>query len=109
MIDKTMITVTDLFYYPVKSMHGIGALSQPLTSCGFQMDRRWMVVKKGSGRFLTQRECPLLARFYASGVALSISGLLLSFEQECELIPQEQWETGERRLVTIWGETFESV
>src|SRR3989338_2230867 len=108
-----MIRVTTLFHYPVKGMHGISALSESVTPWGFHKDRRWMVVKKESGRFLTQRECPVLARFRVKDIDYPNAFILLSFErngwEEFKSVPKEQWETGERILVTIWRETVEVV
>jgi uncharacterized protein YcbX len=55
-----MLTVSELFIYPIKSLGGISVPSAALTSMGFQFDRRWMLVDENS-RFLSQRELPEMA------------------------------------------------
>jgi uncharacterized protein YcbX len=50
-----MLTVSELFIYPVKSLGGISVGSALLTDRGFEHDRRWMLVD-GNNRFMTQRE-----------------------------------------------------
>ncbi len=60
-----MITLAALFTYPVKSCRGTAHESVLLEAAGLAHDREWMFVTPG-GRFLTQREEPLLARVCAS-------------------------------------------
>jgi uncharacterized protein YcbX len=55
-----MITVSSLFYYPIKACRGVGAESACVERMGLEHDRRMMVVTP-EGKFLTQREYPRLA------------------------------------------------
>ncbi len=55
-----MLTVTELYIYPIKSLGGIRAQSVLLTDRGFEHDRRWMLVD-GNNRFISQREYPKMA------------------------------------------------
>ena len=55
-----MLTVSELFIYPIKSLGGISVPTANLTSMGFQFDRRWMLVDNNN-RFLSQRELPEMA------------------------------------------------
>src|SRR5690348_15819015 len=55
-----MLTISELFIYPVKSLSGIPVSSAVVTERGLQHDRRWMLVD-GDNRFITQREFPSLA------------------------------------------------
>ena len=55
-----MLTVSELFIYPIKSLGGIKLTSANLTDRGFELDRRWMLVDHNM-RFLTQREYPQLS------------------------------------------------
>ncbi len=55
-----MLTVSELFIYPVKSLGGIALDSAVLTDRGFAYDRRWMLVDTNN-RFISQREYPSLA------------------------------------------------
>jgi len=49
-----MITVQDLFIYPIKSLGGIKHTRLRALQKGFEFDRRWMLVDE-SGKFITQR------------------------------------------------------
>ncbi|HEX9658456.1 MAG TPA: MOSC N-terminal beta barrel domain-containing protein [Bacteroidota bacterium] len=55
-----MIEVTQLNIYPIKSTAGISLDTAIIEERGFQYDRRWMLVDT-DGRFMTQREHPLMA------------------------------------------------
>jgi hypothetical protein len=55
-----MLTISQLFIYPVKSLGGISLPSAQLTDRGFKYDRRWMLVDENN-RFLSQREFPVMA------------------------------------------------
>ena len=55
-----MITLAELYVYPVKSCRGVAVDEAVLLEAGFDHDREWMIVTP-EGRFLTQREIPRLA------------------------------------------------
>lgn len=55
-----MLTVSELYIYPVKSLGGISLSKAKVTDRGFEYDRRWMLVDD-QHRFLTQREHPQMA------------------------------------------------
>lgn len=55
-----MLTVSELFIYPIKSLGGISVSSAKVTDRGFEYDRRWMLVDLNN-RFITQRELPTMA------------------------------------------------
>lgn len=55
-----MVTLAEIYIYPVKSCRGIAVDDWPLEQAGLEHDREWMVVTP-EGRFLTQRELPRLA------------------------------------------------
>ena len=55
-----MLTLSQLFIYPVKSLSGVKLSSALLTDRGLQYDRRWMLVDD-SGNFISQREQPTMA------------------------------------------------
>lgn len=55
-----MLTVSELFIYPIKSLGGISVPSAKVTDRGFEYDRRWMLVDLNN-RFITQRELPAMA------------------------------------------------
>jgi len=56
-----MVVIEDLFIYPLKSAQGITLPRVELVPTGFAWDRQWLVVDS-SGKFLTQRTHPQLAR-----------------------------------------------
>jgi len=64
-----------LHSYPVKSGRVIDVSASPIDLLGLQYDRRWVIVK--SGRFISQRSHPQLARLIATP---STDKLFLSFE-----------------------------
>ncbi len=55
-----MISVSNLFLYPVKSCAGVAVTKARVGATGFELDRRWMVVGADGG-VVTQREQPKLA------------------------------------------------
>lgn len=56
----SVLTLSDLYIYPVKSAAGIAVQQAQLTARGLQYDRRWMVVD-ARGKFMTQRQFPQMA------------------------------------------------
>src|SRR5690242_11459976 len=60
MLATNAVQITGLHIYPVKSCRGIALPEALLTERGLEWDREWMVVDE-AGRFVTQRQLPLLA------------------------------------------------
>lgn len=50
-----MITVTNLFRYPVKSMQGLSETALDLTADGFADDRRWALIDVATGRLMSAK------------------------------------------------------
>jgi len=96
-----MITVTGLYIYPVKSCRGLTLERADVADRGFAHDREWLVVD-ATGRFMTQRDWPALARVTAS---LRPDGLTL----EARGMPQFEVPTPPPpmvlRQVTIWKDS----
>lgn len=67
--------VAGLFLYPVKSLRGCAVTAVQLDALGFAGDRRFMVVDD-TGKFLTQRSHPQMARISTrlAGGTLTLSG-----------------------------------
>jgi uncharacterized protein YcbX len=57
-----MLTLSQLWIYPVKSLGGIQMESWIAEQKGFRFDRRWMLVDH-EGKFMTQRTNPIMALF----------------------------------------------
>ncbi|MDF3931026.1 MOSC domain-containing protein [Pseudomonas citronellolis] len=60
-----MLTLSELYRYPVKSTRYEALESVRLDALGLEGDRRWMVVEASNGRFLTQRLLPQMGRIEA--------------------------------------------
>jgi uncharacterized protein YcbX len=89
--------ITALNVYPVKSCRGIALTQGRLTATGFEHDREWLIITP-EGRFLTQRERPLLAQIET---ALTRDQLVLRKPNGAELaLPLDL--TGPELEVTIW-------
>ncbi|QEC69803.1 MOSC domain-containing protein [Panacibacter ginsenosidivorans] len=50
-----MLSISELYIYPVKSLGGVAVNEAKLTDRGFEHDRRWMLVD-AAGKFISQRE-----------------------------------------------------
>ena len=57
--DKMTIKVSQLLYYPVKSLKGVCVDKLEVDGFGPKWDRRFMLVDE-KGRFITQRQCPVM-------------------------------------------------
>ncbi len=91
--------VTGLFLYPVKSLRGYAVPTAELDALGFTGDRRFLVVD-ATGKFMTQRTAPRMARINAR---LSPGTLLLSAEGAGGLsIPTASDPAAPLRTVSVW-------
>lgn len=96
-----MARVASLHVYPVKSCRGIDVDACRITETGPEWDRRWMIVKSGDGRFITQRSHPAMARI---GTAVGGGNLRLSAADiEALVVPVDHG--GESRRVAVWNDT----
>jgi uncharacterized protein YcbX len=99
-----MLTVSQLFIYPIKSLGGFEVSSAALTDRGFMYDRRWMLVDEDN-RFLTQREIPEMALLQCKiekqsmVITHKISGETFSFDLN--------ERSGYQIAATIWDDTCE--
>jgi uncharacterized protein YcbX len=96
-----MITVSDLYVYPVKSCRGIVLERAEVADCGFAHDRQWMVAD-ADGRFLSQRTQPSLARV---DVRVAIDSLVISATGMPDLRVPLDDAVSATRIVTIWRNT----
>lgn len=99
-----MITLAELYVYPVKSCRGIAVEEWPLEPAGLRHDREWMVVTP-DGRFLTQRELPRMALIVPR---LEPDRLVIAAPGQPELVVP--FEAGaKRREVVVWGDRCAAV
>lgn len=96
-----MLTISSLHTYPVKSLQGIDLMEAHLTTQGLAFDRQWMLVD-AAGKFVTQRQIPLLAsisvRLTADSLVLEHAGLQ-PLSIPLAPIPEKRCE------VTVWRDT----
>ncbi len=81
------VTVAGLFSYPVKGFRAVAHESADVLASGVRHDREWMVVdaRHTPARFVSQRECPLMATL---AVTVNAAGeLLLSCGTEIFAVP----------------------
>ena len=97
-----MLTVSELYIYPVKSLGGIALPAASLTDRGFEYDRRWMLVDDDN-RFLSQRETAAMALLK---VSLYEGGLLVKNTSKTDCSYQIPFLplTTETTMVTIWND-----
>lgn len=92
-----MVHITGLNVYPVKGCRGIALNQARVTVAGFAHDREWLIVN-AEGRFITQRERPLLAQIET---ALTPDALILRKPLGADLrVPLDT--TGAEVEVTCW-------
>ena len=102
-----MLTVSELFIYPIKSLGGIPVSSAKVTDRGFEYDRRWMLVDLNN-RFLTQRELQVMALLQ---VELTSNGLKVYLKKDINsqinipFLP----ETKEEVTVEIFEESCKAI
>lgn len=99
-----MVTISDLYVYPVKSVGGVRLGSSAIGKRGLHRDRRWMIVDQ-DGLFMTQRSDTRLALFRTD---ISDDGLLLTNATgECRCVPY--LPEGDARQVRVWRDTCDAV
>ncbi|MDD2049263.1 MOSC domain-containing protein [Pseudomonas putida] len=93
-----------LYRYPLKSARGEALQTSSLGLLGLDGDRRWMLVERDNGRFLTQRAYPQMSQLTA---LYGVDGeLTLEAPGRPALrvgVPQAD---SDLRGVTIWRDTF---
>ncbi|TKK70388.1 MOSC domain-containing protein [Ilyomonas limi] len=101
-----MLTISELFIYPIKSLGGIAVSNAYVTDRGLQYDRRWMLVDDNN-IFLTQREWPAMALF---DVAIKDEGLLVTHKPDgaAMLVPFES-QTSEVLTVEVWSDHCKAI
>lgn len=78
-----MLTLTDIYVYPIKSLGGIRLSEARVEARGLEYDRRWLLID-AQGSFLTQRTWPGLALL---DVSLTGQGLTVRHRTRSEIAP----------------------
>ena len=96
-----MLTISELFIYPVKSLAGISVNNTSLTDRGFQYDRRWMLVDDNN-KFISQREIPEMAllQVQLADDQISVKDKNMGKSLLFPIIP----ETDETAVAQIWDD-----
>lgn len=102
-----MAIISGLFIYPIKSLGGIELDTVLVTDRGLQYDRRWMLVD-ANGRFLTQREHPVMALLQVSLKAGQLQVVHKLHPEESIQIPLEL-SNGTELSVTVWDDTVKAL
>ncbi|MBL8045285.1 MAG: MOSC domain-containing protein [Anaerolineales bacterium] len=99
-----MITLTGLFYYPIKSCRGHALEAAQLDERGLQHDRRFLIVN-ADNQFVTQRENAKLALLEPH---IKNGTLTLTAPGQAPLSIETHSAT-QRRPVQIWRDTVEAL
>ncbi len=94
----------DLIHYPIKGAAGISTVKAYARYEGLENDRRWMLVDS-NGRFISQRECPQLARVKQT---LENGSLTVSYREESISFPYAS-HIDEAIHVTIWDDSVKAL
>ena len=94
-----------LYRYPLKSASGEALLSAEVDGLGLHGDRRWMLVDEQTGRFLSQRGLPAMARLLARWQG--DSHLLLDAAQMPPLRVAVPAANQNLRRVSVWQDELE--
>ncbi|MBI1193755.1 MAG: MOSC domain-containing protein [Bacteroidetes bacterium] len=100
----TPLSISGLYLYPIKSCRGLAVQEAQALPQGFDRDRRWMLVDD-NGRFLSQRETPLMCRIQPH---LNHHGFSVGYLHES--IPRlhiaADSSQGEKVQVSVWDDTL---
>ncbi len=103
-----MLTLTEIFLYPIKSLGGIRLTEAVVEARGLRHDRRWLLIDE-QNRFMTQRTDATLALL---AVALESAELVVHHRARPELpalrIPLAEPAT-EPLSVVIWDDTVRAL
>lgn len=101
-----MLTLSELYRYPVKSTANEPLQSIRLDALGLEGDRRWMVVEAANGRFLTQRLLPQMGRIEARWED-GFGALRLSAPGMDDLVVEVPGRDDNLRGVIIWRDMLQ--
>jgi uncharacterized protein len=105
---NSLLTLSEIYIYPVKSLAGIKVQSAQVEERGLQHDRRWLVIDQ-ENNFVSQREKPEMALM---DVQINENSLEISHRAKPDLgtlIVPIYPETLDFLTVSIWDDTTEAV
>ena len=93
--------ISQLFYFPVKSLKGSKLDVMSIDEFGPQWDRRFMLVDK-TGRFVTQRQLPKMGQISAS---INENTLVFTFDEQHRLVNLKDLNAIDQYMdVKVWGD-----
>lgn len=92
--------ISGIRIYPIKSMGGISLNRADFDRKGLLNDRRWMLVGRDDGRFLSQREHPSMAAFR---IRILTDGLKVSSPSGASIGVPFAPGSGDSVGVSVWG------
>lgn len=95
-----MLTLTEIWIYPVKSLGGISIKSAKILPKGLEYDRRFMLIEE-NGLFMSQRVYPQMARFKT---AITGDQLTITHNTDTISISLNPATTHPPRPVQIWDD-----
>jgi uncharacterized protein YcbX len=105
------IQVSQLFYHPVKSLGAIATSSLQIGKMGPLLDRRLMLIDE-SGKFITQRQCPVMALIQvedsAGVLTFSYSDRQTGATLACSLPWPDFSYVGRTALAEIWEDEVQA-
>ena len=99
------MTLKHIIYYPIKSLQGIEASEHNAHPLGLQWDRRWMLIEE-DGRFVSQRQDPMLARLQVSSAE---EGWKVEDPEYGNTFIPQCLQQGQAQAVEVWGDRFEAL
>lgn len=102
-----MLTISQLFIYPIKSLAGIAVSSATVTDRGFQHDRRYILTDE-KNKFLTIREFPQMTRLQPILEPGGLRMVALEYPIDDLFIPTPTEAEGDHD-VTIWNATVRAL
>lgn len=95
-----MLKLSQITYYPIKSLAGINVSESEVSTIGLNNDRQMMLVDK-NGTFVTQRKHPSLALIK---VEQNSDGYLISKPESKSLLINSSVFTQTEKQVVVWGD-----
>lgn len=104
-----VIYLAEIWVYPIKSLGGIALPDARVEMRGLEHDRRWMLVDE-SGRFMSQREFPMMTQLSCSLTATHLEVFHKKMPHQRLRIPFDWPESALIPMqVSIWDDTLEAL
>ena len=106
-VHLAMLSISQLYIYPIKSLGGIAVTSAIVTNRGLQYDRRYMLVD-ANNLFITQRELRTMALFRTDIEANELIVCHKDNPADKLRVPLVQEPSGLTTMVKIWDDWCEA-